>query len=75
VPKEDAWEGLRAPWRRSFALAWQAQVAGSVPIGAVIFDGAGNEVAAGRNRVFESEVQPGQLAGMNIAHAEATPWP
>lgn len=67
---KDVWDGLSRPWRRSFELAWQAQLAGSVPIGAVIVDSDDDEVSAGRNRAFESGAPSKQLAGTNLAHAE-----
>ncbi|MEU1028841.1 nucleoside deaminase [Streptomyces mirabilis] len=59
-----------ASWQLPFELAWEALRAGSRPIGAVLLDGAGRPVAAGRNRSQESTAPPGQLAGTAIAHAE-----
>jgi tRNA(Arg) A34 adenosine deaminase TadA len=61
---------LDRAWRASFELAWDAFRAGSIPVGAVVVDAAGDVVAEGRNRIFESEAPRGQLAGSFLAHAE-----
>ena len=61
---------LEGAWRGAFDLAWQALRAGSVPVGAVLVDEAGDVVAQGRNRIFESDAPPGQLAHSFLAHAE-----
>jgi tRNA(Arg) A34 adenosine deaminase TadA len=58
------------PWRECFELAWDAFRAGTIPVGAVVADGAGEIVARGRNRIFEDTAPPGQLAGSYLAHAE-----
>lgn len=58
------------PWHRAFELAWEALQAGSFPVGAVVLDGAGECVVEGRNRMFEDDAPPGQMAGNAIAHAE-----
>jgi tRNA(adenine34) deaminase len=59
---------VEAPWDACLALAWEAHRAGSIPIGAVVVDGAGRIVARGRNRIYE---QPGHgLSGSRLAHAE-----
>lgn len=57
-------------WQRSFELAWESLRAGSIPVGAVIVDPAGQIIATGRNRRFDDSAPPGQLAGSAIAHAE-----
>ena len=59
-----------ARWRRPFELAWESLQAGSFPVGAVLFDGAGAVAAEGRNRIAERDPPRGQLAGTRLAHAE-----
>lgn len=59
----------RAEWR-AVELAWEAYLAGTIPVGAVIVDGAGQLVAEGRNRVFDDVAPPGRLVGTRLAHAE-----
>jgi len=48
---------------------WDAYDAGTIPVGAVIIDGAGNVVSRGRNRIFNTAAD-GQLAATRLAHAE-----
>lgn len=50
-------------------LGWEAYEAGTIPVGAVVVDDAGNVVSRGRNRIFDRPVD-GQLAGSRLAHAE-----
>jgi tRNA(Arg) A34 adenosine deaminase TadA len=57
-------EGL---WRAALALAWRAYRAGTVPVGAVVANGAGEVVAQARNRIFEPH---DGIAGTRLAHAE-----
>ena len=61
---------MDAAWRRALALAWDAFVAGTTPVGAVVVDPAGAVVASGRGRRYEPAGPPGQLSGTHIAHAE-----
>jgi tRNA(adenine34) deaminase len=61
---------LDRAWRVSFELAWEAFRAGSIPVGAVVVDAAGDVVAEGRNRIFEGDAPRGQLARSFLAHAE-----
>jgi tRNA(adenine34) deaminase len=56
-------------WREAFALAWEAFGAGTIPVGAVVTRGD-EVIARGRNRVFEVDAPPGELAGSRAAHAE-----
>jgi tRNA(Arg) A34 adenosine deaminase TadA len=64
----DDWRELDEPWRASLELAWEAYLAGTVPVGAAVADADGRVVARGRNRIFDS---PGTgLAGSRLAHAE-----
>ena len=61
---------LDPAWRATFELAWEAWRAGTIPIGAVVTDQEGLVIARGRNRIFDPNGPPGQLAGAWIAHAE-----
>lgn len=64
----DAWQELAEPWRASLELAWEAYLAGTIPVGAVVAAPDGTIVARGRNRIFDP---PGVgLAGSRLAHAE-----
>jgi tRNA(Arg) A34 adenosine deaminase TadA len=64
----DAWQELDEPWRASLELAWEAYLAGTIPVGAVVVGPGGAIVARGRNRIFDA---PGVgLAGSRLAHAE-----
>jgi tRNA(adenine34) deaminase len=58
------------PWLAAFESAWEAFQERSIPVGAVLVDGAGTTVGRGRNRMSGAEAPPGQLAGSRIAHAE-----
>jgi tRNA(adenine34) deaminase len=51
-------------------LAWEAYGAGTIPVGAVLVDGAGAVVAEGRNRVYERAAPAPQIANSLLAHAE-----
>ena len=63
-----AWAELEEPWRVALELAWEAYLAGTIPVGSVIADADGRVVARGRNRIFEP---PGHgLSGSRLAHAE-----
>lgn len=64
----DEWAALEEPWRACLELAWQAYLAGTIPVGAVVVDGDGRIVSRGRNRVFDPP--DGALAGSRLAHAE-----
>jgi len=48
-------DDLPAPWPEVFSLMWEAYVAGSVPVGAVVADETGKVVSRGRNRIFDDE--------------------
>jgi tRNA(Arg) A34 adenosine deaminase TadA len=64
----DAWHELDEPWRAALELAWEAYLAGTIPVGSVVVDAEGNIVARGRNRIFEP---PGHgVSGSRLAHAE-----
>jgi tRNA(Arg) A34 adenosine deaminase TadA len=64
----DGWHELDEPWRASLELAWEAYLAGTIPVGSVVTDADGRIVARGRNRIFEA---PGRgVSGSRLAHAE-----
>ncbi len=65
---DDAWASLEPHWQAAFELMWEAYVAGTIPVGAVITDGTGAVVARGRNRITEEH--EGSVAGTRLAHAE-----
>ncbi len=62
-------DSLAQPWREVFDLTWEAYLAGSIPVGAVVADDGGRVVARGRNRIFD-DAHEGQLAGTRLGHAE-----
>jgi tRNA(adenine34) deaminase len=65
-----AYDDLGAPWREAVDLAWESFVAGSLGVGAVVTNGSGEVVSAGRNRITESTGPPGHLFDTRLAHAE-----
>jgi tRNA(adenine34) deaminase len=65
---DERWLRLDEPWRECLRLAWEAYRAGTIPVGAVVVDGAGRIVGRGRNRIFAEP--DGGLAGTRLAHAE-----
>lgn len=67
APAAAAWEELALPWRSAFSLAWEAYRVRTVPVGAVLVDGAGRVVARGRNHVYGDT---GAVLGGVLAHAE-----
>ena len=56
-------------WRTCLVLAVEAYGCGTTPVGALIVDGAGQEVARGRNARYADPAE-GELAGSHLAHAE-----
>lgn len=64
----EPWRELSGPWRACFDGAWEAFLAGTIPVGAAVADADGSVIARGRNRIFDA---PGEgLAGSRLAHAE-----
>ena len=63
-------KALSDGWDLALRLAWEAFGAPTTPVGAVVVNGGGTVVAAGRGRRFEALAPDGQLAGTHIAHAE-----
>lgn len=49
----EAGHDLDERWRAVLELAWEAYLAGTIPVGAVVADADGRVVARGRNRIFE----------------------
>jgi tRNA(Arg) A34 adenosine deaminase TadA len=66
----DPWAAVDPVWRPCFELAWESFQVGSLAVGAVLVDGAGSIVSAGRNRRNEQPEVRGQLSGSSVAHAE-----
>lgn len=64
---DDVCEGV---WRTALELAWEAYRAGTIPVGAVITDADGTVLAAGRNRINDTDAPVGQIFGSRVAHAE-----
>ena len=62
-------DALESPWPDVFSLMWDAYVAGTVPVGAVVADASGSIVARGRNRIFDDGGES-QLGRSYLAHAE-----
>lgn len=60
---------LPAPWRETFELMWEAYVAGTIPVGAVVAGDDDVVVSRGRNRIFGDRVAA-HLGGTRLAHAE-----
>ena len=63
------WSELSLPWQAVLEEAWEAGCAGCVPIGAVVVNANDEIIARGRNHVNDP-IQPGQIGGHKLAHAE-----
>src|SRR2546427_509346 len=59
----------RSAWRQVFDLMWEAYLSGTIPVGAVVVDGAGEILGRGRNRIFDATTDS-QLGHSRLAHAE-----
>lgn len=64
------WADLEIPWQICFEEAWAGYCAGSLPIGAAIFDSSGQLLARGRNHIYDDQAAPGQICQNQLAHAE-----
>jgi tRNA(Arg) A34 adenosine deaminase TadA len=64
------WSELSLPWQAALEEAWDASCAGCVPIGAVVVNANDEIIARGRNHVDGRSIQPGQICGHKLAHAE-----
>jgi tRNA(adenine34) deaminase len=62
-------EHLSAAELACLELAWDALVAGTIPVGAVVVDAAGQVIGSGRNRVI-GDPATRLLSGSRLAHAE-----
>lgn len=60
---------LPSPWPEVFSLMWEAYLAGTIPVGAVVVDQAGDVLSRGRNRTFD-EPNDGHLGSSRLAQAE-----
>src|ERR1700683_1323330 len=67
---DTSWACLSEPWQIAFQEAWRSFRSGSAGVGAVVTNGAGAIVAAGRSRVFDEPDGTAPLAGTWMAHAE-----
>jgi tRNA(Arg) A34 adenosine deaminase TadA len=65
-----AWQHAGPGVRRSLERAHRSLLAGGLPVGAVLLDGAGEPVAEGRNRAYDPPGGDDRLQGTPIAHAE-----
>ena len=63
------WDRVAEPWRICFEQAWEARIAGSPPIGAVLANADGRVIARGRNRIAEARALA-PLSGSRLGHAE-----
>lgn len=62
--------GSSPGWRAALSEAWDAYVAGSLPIGACVIDEGGVVIARGRNRLGDPRGVAGVISGSDLAHAE-----
>lgn len=53
-----------------FREVWDGFRAGSIPIGAAIYDSQGNLIAHGRNHIYDDLAAEGQVRQHQLAHAE-----
>jgi hypothetical protein len=63
------WDELPVPWPEVFSLRWEAYLAGTIPVGAVVVDETGEVVSRARNRTFD-DPRNGHLGGSRLAHAK-----
>ncbi|HWR65657.1 MAG TPA: nucleoside deaminase [Bellilinea sp.] len=64
------WSELERPWQVCFEEAWEGFCAGSLPIGAAVFDRDCQLLARGRNHIYDGITAPGQISQNQLAHAE-----
>lgn len=64
------WEALSSPWQACLDQAWQAALAGCIPIGAVVTDAADTILTRGRNHIDGPRPPEGVVFGTPLAHAE-----
>lgn len=63
------WSEIDIPWQVCIEESWEAFCAGTVPIGAAIFDRDGRLLARARNHIRDN-APPGQIGHHDLAHAE-----
>lgn len=63
------WSDIPFPWQVCIEESWDGFCAGTVPIGAAIFDANGNLLCRARNHIRD-DAPPGQLCHNDLAHAE-----
>lgn len=64
------WSELERPWQACWEEGWQAFLAGSLFIGAVVTTAAGALVTRGRNHINDANVPSYQVGANQLAHAE-----
>lgn len=64
------WATLSPPWHACLEEAWASSCAGSIPVGAVVTDAAGQILARARNRTFERDGERAPFQLNPLAHAE-----
>jgi tRNA(Arg) A34 adenosine deaminase TadA len=64
------WADIPPAWQTCIELAFDAYGQGTVPVGAVLVDAGGREVARGRNALYAGGPNGAPLAGTHLAHAE-----
>lgn len=70
------WETLSLPWQACLEETWAAYCAGTIPIGACLASPDGTVIARARNRILDTQPDPGFLPdarclyGTRLAHAE-----
>jgi len=64
------WSDLEHPWQECLVESWDALLAGTVSIGAVVVDRQGKIVGRGRNHIYDDTSQPHQISRHPLAHAE-----
>lgn len=69
IPRMAELGELHAPWPVVYGLMWEAYLAGTIPVGAVVVDEAGNVISRGRNHIFD-DARDGHLGRSRLAHAE-----
>lgn len=62
-------DALPPPWSTVFELMWEAYLAGTIPVGAVVADDQGAIVSSARNRIFTAALDA-QIGGSRLGHAE-----
>lgn len=64
------WKSLSSVWQVCMKEAWDAYLAGSIPVGSVIIDSKQEIIAQARNHVYEISKNEKYIFGGPLAHAE-----